>query len=162
VWRRAAIDAIRYDPEWQDGNYTAQPQGLRIAEEMLFLVSSNPVLRQRAMPTLVAADSVLDAYVAHGMRTTDANDLLYALRASEDYDPGPGLERIRAPLLAVNSADDLINPPELGILDREITRVPRGEAVVIPFSPATRGHQSHTVAALWQQYLARLLDESAH
>jgi homoserine O-acetyltransferase len=161
VWRRVGIDAIRYDPDWQDGNYTEQPQGLRIAEEMLFLVSSNPVLRRQEMPDLKTADSVLDAYVARGMHNTDANDLLYALRASEDYDPGPRLEHIKAPLLAVNSADDLINPPELGILEREIKRVPRGEAVVIPFSPATRGHQSHTVAALWKQNLARLLDESA-
>ncbi len=161
VWRRIGIDAIRDDPEWQGGNYTTQPQGLRTAEEILFYVSSNPVLRRQAMPTLHAADSVLDAYVAHGMQTTDATDLMYALRASEDYDPAPGLEKIKAPLIAVNSADDLINPPELGILEREIKRVRRGRAVVIPFSPETRGHQSHTVAALWEQYLAQLLEESA-
>jgi homoserine O-acetyltransferase/O-succinyltransferase len=161
VWRRIGIDAIRDDPEWQGGNYTKQPEGLRTAEEILFDVSSNPVLRRDAMPTLHAADSVLDAYVTHGIQTTDANDLLYALRASEDYDPGPGLEKITAPLMAVNSADDLINPPELGILQREIQRVPHGRAVVIPFSPQTRGHQSHTVAALWEQYLAQLLQESA-
>jgi homoserine O-acetyltransferase len=161
VWRRIGIDAIRNDPEWQGGNYTHQPQGLRIAEEILFLVSSNPVLRRHDMPTLHAADSVLDAYVAHGMQTTDANDLLYALRASEDYDPGPGLEKITAPLIAVNSADDLINPPELGILEREIKRVAHGSAVVIPFGPETRGHQSHTVAALWERYLEHVLQESA-
>jgi homoserine O-acetyltransferase len=162
VWRRIGIDAIRDDPEWRGGNYTKQPQGLRTAEEILFYVSGNPVLRRQEMPTLRAADSVLDAYVAHGVQTTDANDLLYALRASEDYDPGPGLEKITAPLIAVNSADDLINPPELGILEREIKRVAHGRAVVIPFSPETRGHQSHTVAALWEQYLAQLLKDSAH
>ena len=160
VWRRVAIDAIRHDPEWKDGNYTTQPQSQRIAQEMLFLVGSNPVQRQREMPTLAAADSVLDASVARSMRTGDANDVLYALEASEDYDPGPGLEKIRAPLFAVNSADDLVNPPELGILEREIKRVPRGRAVVIPLSDATRGHGSHTVAPLWKQYLEQLLRDS--
>jgi homoserine O-acetyltransferase len=160
VWRRVAIDAIRHDPEWNDGNYTTQPQSLRTAQEMLFLVGSNPILRHREMPTLVRADSVLDASVARSIRTGDANDILYALEASEDYDPGPGLEKITAPLLAVNSADDLVNPPELGILEREIKRVPRGRALVIPLSDATRGHGSHTVATLWGRYLEQLLRES--
>ena len=160
VWRRVAIDAIRHDPEWKDGNYTTQPQSQRIAQEMLFLVGSNPVQRQREMPTLAAADSVLDASVQRSMRTGDANDVLYALEASEDYHPGPGLEKIRAPLFAVNSADDLVNPPELGILERGIKRVPRGRAVVIPLSDATRGHGSHTVAPLWKQYLEQLLRDS--
>jgi homoserine O-acetyltransferase len=160
VWRRVGIDAIRNDPEWKSGDYTTQPQGLKIAEEMLFLVGSNPVLRVQEMPTLAKADSVLDAYVARGVQSMDANDVMYALRASEDYDPGPDLEKIKAPLLAVNSADDLINPPELGILEREIKRVPKGRAVVIPFSEETRGHGSHTVAKLWEQYLRELLEES--
>lgn len=160
VWRRVAIDAISHDPEWKDGNYTVQPQSLRIAQQMLFLVGSNPVLRQREMPTLRAADSVLDASLARSMRSGDANDILYALRASENYDPGPGLEKIKAPLSAVNSADDLVNPPELGILEREIKRVSRGRAVVIPLSDATRGHGWHTIANLWKQYLQQLLEES--
>jgi homoserine O-acetyltransferase len=160
VWRRVGIDAIRNDPEWKNGDYTAQPQGLKIAEEMLFLVGSNPVLRVQEMPTLAKADSVLDAYMARGVQSADANDVMYALRASEDYDPGPDLEKIRAPLFAVNSADDLINPPELGILEREIKRVPKGRAVVIPFSAETRGHGSHTVAKLWEQNLRELLEES--
>ena len=160
VWRRVAIDAIRFDPEWKNGDYTTQPLGLKIAEEMLFLVGSNPILRVREMPTLAKADSVLDASVARSAGSADANDVMYALQASEDYDPGPGLEKIQAPLLAVNSADDLINPPELGILEREIKRVPRGKAVVIPLSEETRGHGSHTVAKLWKQYLQQLLQES--
>jgi homoserine O-acetyltransferase len=92
--------------------------------------------------------------------SADANDVMYALQASEDYDPGPGLKKIQAPLFAVNSADDLINPPELGILEREIKRVPKGRAVVIPLSEETRGHGSHTVAKLWKQYLQQLLEES--
>jgi homoserine O-acetyltransferase/O-succinyltransferase len=161
VWRRLAIDAIRRDPEWKGGDYGAQPQGLRVAEEMLFLVGSNPVLRQKEMPTLARADAVLDKWLDDALKKTDADDLLYALEASRDYDPGPALERIRAPLLAVNFGDDLINPPELGILEREIKRVPRGRAVVIPASDATRGHGSHTIAVLWKAQLEQLLKESA-
>ena len=94
------------------------------------------------------------------MKTLDANDALYAVEASHDYDPGAGLEKIRAPLLAINSADDLINPPELGILEREIKRVPHGRAVIIPLSDKTRGHGSHTVAALWKDQLVKLLKET--
>jgi len=112
------------------------------------------------MPSLRQADERLDAYVNTLMKTADANDTLYALAASEDYDPGPGLEKISAPLLAVNSADDLINPPELGILESQIKRVPRGRAVLIPLSDQTRGHGTHTLAALWKDYLAQLLRDS--
>ena len=129
---------------------------------MLWLAGSNPALRQQEAPTLAQADQVIDAYVSHNMPLDDANDLLYQVEASHDYDPGPGLEKIRAPLYAVNSADDYINPPELGILEREIRRVPHGKAVVIPFSEQTRGHGSHTIAVLWKQYLDELLRESAH
>jgi len=157
VWRRIVIDAIRNDPAWDGGNYTTEPPSLRTAEEMLFLVGSNPVLRQHQMPTIAASDSVLDASVAGSLAHADANDVLYQVEASRDYDPGPELEKIRAPLLAINSADDLINPPELGILEREIRRVPRGRAVVLPFSPQTRGHGTHTMAAVWKQYLQELL-----
>jgi len=124
---------------------------------MLWLMGSNPVLRQAEAPTLAQADQVIDAYVAESLTTQDANDVLYAVEASHDYDPGPDLEKIQAPLLAVNSADDLINPPELGILEREIKRVPNGRAIVIPYSERTRGHGSHTVAALWKDQLVELL-----
>jgi homoserine O-acetyltransferase len=94
------------------------------------------------------------------VKTSDANDVLYAVEASHDYDPGPNLEKIRVPLLAINSADDLINPPELGILEREIKRVPRGRAIMIPLSDKTRGHGSHTIAALWKDELMKLLKET--
>jgi homoserine O-acetyltransferase len=160
VWRRMAIDSIRGDPEWRGGEYKSQPSSLRAVEELLFFMGSNPVLRQKQMPTLAESDKVLDESVAKALKTADANDVLYALEASHDYDPGPGLEKIRAPLCAVNSADDLINPPELGILEREIQRVPKGRAVVIPLGPETRGHGTHTVAAVWKRYLEELLDAS--
>ena len=161
VWRRVVIDAIRNDPEWQGGNYTKQPQSARTAAQMLWLVGSNPVLRQRRSPTLAQTDKEIDDYVANWLRTGDANDQLYALEASFDYDPGPNLEKITAPLYAVNSADDLVNPPEIGLLEKEIKRVPRGRAIMIPLSDKTAGHGTHTLAALWKNYLVELLLERA-
>ena len=160
AWRRMVIDAIRNDPAWDGGEYKTQPPSLRTAAEMLWLMSSNPVLRQKDAPTLGKTDEVLDKFVEQIVKTDDANDIIYALEASHDYDPGPNLEKIQAPLVAINSADDLINPPELGILEREIKRVPHGRAIVIPFSDKTRGHGSHTVAALWKDQLVDLLKET--
>jgi homoserine O-acetyltransferase len=159
-WRRLIIDAIRNDPDWHAGDYTAQPPSLRTAAQMLWFMSSNPVLRQKEAPTLTGTDQALNKFVDNYMKTDDANDVLYAVEASHDYDPGPNLEKIRAPLLAINSADDLINPPELGILERDIKRVPKGHAVIIPLSDKTRGHGSHTVAALWKDQLMSLLKET--
>jgi homoserine O-acetyltransferase len=160
AWRRIIIDAIRNDPAWKGGDYETQPPSLRTAAEMLWFMSSNPVLRQKEAPTLAKTDEALDAFVANITKTDDANNVLYALEASRDYDPGPNLEKIRAPLLAINSADDLINPPELGILEHEIKRVPRGRAVVMPLSDKTRGHGSHTMAALWKDELVKLLQKT--
>ena len=157
VWRKTIIDAITHDPDWNGGDYQTEPPSLRTALQMIWLVGSNPVLRYREAPTLAKADEVIDAAVARGMKSEDANDLLFALAASRDYDPGPGLEKIAAPLLAVNSADDLINPPELGILESNIKRVPHGRAIVIPYSEKTHGHGSHTYAVLWKPYLEELL-----
>ena len=160
AWRRMVIDAIRNDPSWEGGEYKAQPASLRTAAEMLWFMSSNPLVRQKEASNLAKTDEVLDKFVAEHLKGDDANDILYALEASHDYDPGPALEKIRAPLLAINSADDHINPPELGILEREIKRVPHGRALLIPLSEKTRGHGSHTIAALWKDDLVRLVTES--
>ena len=159
-WRRTVIDAIRNDPAWNGGEYKTQPPSLRTAAQLLWFMSSNPVLRQKEAPTLAKTDEVLDKFVEQIVKADDANDVLYAVEASHDYDPGPNLEKIRVPLLAINSADDLINPPELGILEREIKRVPHGRAIVIPTSDKTRGHGSHTIANLWKDQLLELLKET--
>lgn len=160
AWRRVMTEGIRTDPEWQGGNYQTQPRSLKTAAGLLYFMTSNPALRQAEAPTRDAADAALDAFVANYFRTGDANDLLYAVEASADYDPQPDLEKISAPLLAVNSADDLINPPELGILEREIKRVKQGRAIVLPFGPDTRGHGTHTFAKLWKAELLALLQQS--
>jgi homoserine O-acetyltransferase len=157
VWRRLVIDAIRNDPAWRGGECRTQPPSLRTAIEMIWLVGSNPVLRQQEAPTRAQADQVIDSYVNEHMKSEDVNDILYAVDASHDYDPGPALEKIEAQLLAINSADDLVNPPELRILEREIRRVPRGRAIVIPFGERTHGHGSHSYAVLWKQDLEELL-----
>jgi homoserine O-acetyltransferase len=103
---------------------------------------------------------VLDAYVDAALKTHDANDILYALDSSRDYDPGPELNKIKAPLVAINFGDDLINPPELGILEHEIKRVGHGKALLIPRGANTRGHGTHTLAAVWKQHLVTLLKKS--
>jgi homoserine O-acetyltransferase len=157
MWRRTCIDAIRLDPSWRGGNYEQQPNGLRTALQVLYLMGSNAVLRQQAAPTLAEADRVFDEAVAASLARYDANDLAYALEASRDYDPAPGLEKIVAPLLAINFADDLINPPELGILEQAIRRVKRGKAITVAASEATVGHSTHTKASVWKHHLEAFL-----
>src|SRR5258708_17903149 len=155
VWRRMIIDAIQTDPAWQNGEYETQPPGLRIAAEVLYFMSNNSVQRHKEAPTLGESDKALANWLAATMPHLDANDVLYALESSRDYDPGPGLGKIQARLLAINFADDLINPPELGILETEIKRVRRGRAIVVPMGERTRGHGTHTLAAVWEKHLAK-------
>jgi homoserine O-acetyltransferase len=131
-----------------------------LAAQVLQLMSSSPVIRQRQGPTPQEAEAAFGKELAGLLARLDANDTLYALESSRDYDPGPGLEKIRAPLLAINFADDLINPPELGILEREIKRVKKGRAIVIPASKDTVGHGTHTNAAVWKEHLAKFLTET--
>jgi len=160
VWQRLIMDAIRNDPAWHDGDYETQPPGTRIALEMSYFMGNNPVNRLKEAPTLAAVDETLDRYVGERLPKVDANDYLYAFQASYDYDPGPDLEKIKAPLLAINSADDLINPPELRVLEREIKRVKRGKAIVLPLSDQTVGHGSHTKAVLWSKQLGKFLKQT--
>ena len=157
MMRRFVSQSIRSDPEWQNGDYETQPHGLLGALEMLFMMTSSPLYLQAAAPTRDSADAYVDSWARVRMRTTDANDFMYQFEASSDYDPSPGLEKIRVPLLAINSADDLVNPPELGIVERLIKRVPRGRLVLLPISDETRGHGTHSLPAIWKPYLAEFL-----
>jgi homoserine O-acetyltransferase len=161
VWRRAVMDSIRLDPAWNNGDYTAEPlQGLRSALYLLLIAGSAPLQWQKAYATRNQADEFLAHYVQTRLPEYDANDTLYAVDASRNYDPSPHLEKVKAPVMFVNSADDFINPPELGIAEREIKRVPRGKFVLLPITAQTRGHGTHTLAAVWKQYLQELLEES--
>lgn len=152
MMRRMIIDDIRNDPAWKDGAYTEQPPGLTAALQVLFFMGSSPLQLQKSAATRDAADSSIRAWLAQRATTTDANDMIYQFDASRDYDPSPDLERITAPVLAINSADDQINPPELGIMERLIARVHGARYVLVPTSDITRGHGTHTVAAAWRQW----------
>ena len=160
MMRRMYMDAIRNDPEWNNGEYTKQPHGLADAIHVLLIMGSSPLQMQKEAPDRDSADKYLEDRVAKLMGEDDANDCLYQIDSSRAYDPRPKLGSIKAPLLAINSADDQINPPELGILEREIRNVPHGRAVVIPISDATHGHGTHTWAAVWKDQLVELLKES--
>src|SRR2546422_372771 len=163
IWRKMTMDAIRNDPEWKNGEYTAEPRcAVQVALDFLLMAGSAPLQMQKNYPTRDAADKYLDEFMAARSKGLDANDFLYAVDASRNYDPSPQLDKIKAPVMFVNSADDFINPPELGIADREIKKVRNAKFVLLPISDLTRGHGTHTWAANWQQYLAELLKESAH
>jgi homoserine O-acetyltransferase len=161
LWRKMVIDAIRDDPDWKNGDYTAQPHAALVtAADMILLAGGVPAQMQKSLPTRAATDAADDSYAQRFLASYDANDVLYALDSSRNYDPSPQLEKITVPVMFVNSADDFINPPELGIAQREITRVKKGRFVLIPASDQTRGHGTHTLAAVWQQYLKELLEAS--
>ena len=158
LWRSMVVDAIRNDPEWKGGEYEAEPRaGLRTAIDLLVLAGAAPLPMQQSLATRDSVDRYLDRQIGSRMATLDANDLLFQVEASRNYDPSPKLAEITAPVMFVNSADDFINPPELAIAEREIQKVKRGRFVLLPISEQTHGHGTHTWAALWQQYLAELL-----
>src|SRR5271154_5455931 len=162
VWRKMVMDAIRNDPAWNGGEYKEEPkEGLLTAEDFLVVAGSAPLLMQKTLPTRDAADKYADNAEKRAA-TLDANDLLYQVNASRNYDPSPQLETITAPVMWINSADDFINPPELGIAEKESKRLKNGTFVLIPTSEQTHGHGTHTWAAVWQSYLKQLLDKSAH
>jgi homoserine O-acetyltransferase/O-succinyltransferase len=159
--RRMIMDSIKNDPEWNNGEYKTQPvRGLTAAVHGLMIMSSSPLQMQKQAPTREEADRQFDNRVRASLTNRDANDMIYQFDASRDYDPAPKLESIKAPLVAINSADDQVNPPELGIAEREIKRVKRGRFILIPISDQTRGHGTHSLPELWKQHLAALLNES--
>lgn len=160
IWRRMAMDAIRDDPEWLGGEYKTQPvRSLNTVEDLLLLVGSAPLFWQKQAPTRDTADKFYADRLKAAVARLDANDLLYQLDSSREYNPAPKLETIKAPLVAINSADDFINPPELGLMEREIKRVKHGRYILLPITDKTRGHGTHTLPAIWQGYLKKLLDE---
>ncbi len=161
LWREMAVTSIRSDPAWQGGDYSAEPQlGLRGAENLLILAGQSAWPMQIAMPKGEQVDAWYPVQIADRLKNAEANDLIYQLEASRTYDPSPDLEKIKAPLTWVNSSDDFINPPELGLAQVEIKRVKGGKFVLIPFRPDTHGHGTHTWAVFWQNDMADLLKRS--
>jgi homoserine O-acetyltransferase len=160
MMRYLAIEAIRQDPDWHGGEYETEPlHGLRTASEIWFIMGSSPLVLQKAAPTRASAEQYIDQYLDRAVARTDANDLIFYSDASRNYDPSSRLAQITVPVLYINSADDFINPPELGIAQTLAKRMPRCRFILIPTSAATRGHGTHTVAALWKRDLERLLRE---
>ena len=158
IWRKMAMDAIRADPAWKGGEYAEQPlAGIRTAEDLTIIAGSAPLYWQKAYPTRDAADAWLADRIESGLKSGDANDRLYWMNASRNYDPSPNLERITAQVMWINSADDFINPPELGMAEEQVKRLKHGRFVLIPISLQTRGHGTHTLAEVWKDHLAELL-----
>jgi len=161
MMRYMAIEAIKNDPAWIGGEYKSEPkQGLHNANEMIFIMGSSPLQMQKNAPTRELAEKYVDAALARMDANIDANDLLFYVNASRNYDPSPHLDRITAPVLWINSADDFINPPELGIAQQMVKRMTHARFILLPISDATRGHGTHTVAAVWKDYLAELMRET--
>lgn len=163
MMRYMAIENIKNDPAWQNGDYKTEPlEGLRTANEMLLIMGSAPLVQQKAAPTREAAEKFVDNYLARADSSTDANNMIYYIDSSRNYDPGKNLAKITVPVMYINSADDFINPPELGIAEKMAKQMPHAKFVLLPITDATRGHGTHTQAAIWKNYLVDLLNESKH
>ena len=157
VWRKFLIDAIETDPSWKHGDYSEQPRGLASAIGFLMMATSVPLQWQKQFPTIAAADKYVADQVASRSKSTDANDMLYYYHAIEDYNPAPHLAEITAPLLAINSADDFVNPPELPMMQALIKQVTKGRFVLLPITDDTRGHGTHSLPAIWGEELRKFL-----
>ena len=161
AWRYMAMQIIRKDPAWNNGDYTTEPvEGLRGANDLILIAGSAPLQWQKSYPTRAQAEAFVDKALDNAIAHTDANDFLYYVDASRNYNPEPRLETITAPVLWINSADDFINPPELGIAQKLVLRMPRAKFILIPISDATRGHGTHTVASVWKEDLIQFLEET--
>ncbi|MFY9618716.1 MAG: alpha/beta fold hydrolase [Pyrinomonadaceae bacterium] len=161
IMRKMIMDAIRNDPAWANGEYTTQPvAGLTAAQNIILMMGSAALPWHKQLATRDAADKFYEDRVKAAVARLDANDVLYYFDSSREYNPSPKLELIKALLIAVNSADDLVNPPELGILEKEIKRVKQGRFVMLPITDQTRGHGTHTIASIWQNYLKELLEQT--
>ena len=161
IQRKMAIDLIKMDPEWKAGEYTQQPKlGLSGAISSLIFMTSSPLQWQKSAPTRESAETMLDNLEKRYLGSLDANDFIYQFDASRDYNPAPYTGKIKAPLFAINSADDQVNPPELGIMDKEITKVQKGRYVLLPITDQTNGHGTHSLPAVWGKYLEELLKAS--
>jgi homoserine O-acetyltransferase/O-succinyltransferase len=161
AWRYLAMQVIRNDPAWKNGDYTTEPlEGLRGANDLIFIAGSAPLLMQKEFPTRAAAERAADRVLDALMARTDANNFLYYVDASRNYNPEPKLSTITAPVLWINSADDFINPPELGIAQKMVTRMRHAKFILIPVSDATRGHGTHTEAAVWKDFLVQFLQQT--
>jgi homoserine O-acetyltransferase/O-succinyltransferase len=160
VMRTMIMDSITRDPAYQNGDYTEQPRaGMVGAVNLLMMMTSSPIGWHKAGPTRDAADKWYEDQLKARVAANDANDMLYQFNASRDYDPSPNLEKITAHLLAINSADDVVNPPELGIMERLMPRVKHGRYILLPITDQTRGHGTHSLPAIWGKYLAEFLRE---
>ncbi|HTO86108.1 MAG TPA: alpha/beta fold hydrolase [Thermoanaerobaculia bacterium] len=157
AWRKMISEDIRNDPDWKQGDYERQPGSLTTAVQLMVLMVGSPLQWQKAAPTPEDADRYLAEQMGMRLAGVDANNLLYAFEASREYDPAPGLERIEKPLVAINFADDEINPPELGVLPALMSRVRQGRYVLIPASEQTRGHATHSYPVFWQEHLKAFL-----
>ena len=161
VWRYMAMQMIRNDPAWQNGDYTTEPvEGLRGANDLIVIAGSAPLQMQKNLPTRALAETYAERTLDAAIARTDANDFLYYVNASRNYNPEPKLATITAPVLWINSADDFINPPELGIAEKMVERMPHAKFILIPISDTTRGHGTHTQAAVWKSYLIDFLQET--
>ena len=161
MMRYMAIQDIKLDPAWKGGDYTEEPmEGLRAANELTFVMGTAPLVQQKVAPTREAAEKFVDGYIARVVANSDANNLIFYFDASRNYNPEANLGKITVPVMFINSADDYINPPELGIAERLTPRMPHAKFVLIPISDGTRGHGTHTQAAVWKQYLVELLADS--
>jgi homoserine O-acetyltransferase/O-succinyltransferase len=160
LWRRMLIRLIESDPGYAGGRYAKQPAGLGHAMALFQLMVGSPVQMASGLGSVDAADAQIHQVEAQALDGEDANDVIWEFDASRDYDPAPELHAIRAPLLAVNFADDELNPVQLGGLERAIAQVRHGRAMTLPVGPKSRGHQTLHVAQVWRDHLADLLRQT--